>query len=264
MVCGEFGLSSLAPYGKGISLFNALLSLICAILGVIGCVSYTLKEGAIRVAPWSVLDLGYTATGGNPPVALGSDGMHTYMYGGLKGGQTFVAVPGEKDFHAEAPVAYADCKTPITADSAVGTIYYPFCDACDKSSAAIVSMCSLALIAAFVAFFCHLLRSSCDSVFAKDMSVLAGATSFIFGVIALIVGLPCKSAFEDWIDTPVTGVAAVADYFKLDYSFGFGNGAKVTVAAFAMILIITILSLFTPVAPAADAEAVPTKEEPKV
>lgn len=257
MVCGEFGVSSLAPYGKGISLFNALLSLICAILGVIGCVSYTLKEGAIRVAPWSVLDMGYT-------VPFSSLGMHTYMYGGLKGGQTFVAVPGEKDFHAEAPLAYADCKTPITTASAAGTIYYPFCDACDKSSAAIVSMCSLALIAAFVAFFCHLLRSSCDSVFAKDMSVLAGVTSFIFGVIAVIVGLPCKSAIEDWINTPVTGVAAVAKTFKLDYSFGLGNGAKVTVAAFAMILIITILGLFTPVAPAADAEAVPTKEEPKV
>jgi len=184
----------------------------------------------------------------------GATGMHTYMYGGLKGGQLFIAKPGEKDFFTEPPLAYADCKT---TPAPAGGKYYSFCAACDKASAGIVSLCSLALIAAFAAFFCHLLRSTCDSAFAKDLSVLSGFASFVFGLVAVLLALPCKTAFDDWINS-ATGVAFLAKAFDLPYSVGFGNGAKVVLSSFIMMFVITLLSLSTPVAPSA--EPVPKTE----
>jgi len=205
-------------------------------------VSYTVQKNAIRIAPWSVLHLDWNLSSADPPTA---DSLHTYMYGGLSGEQTFIGKPGDKNLSAEDPVAWKDCQVfpPPT-----GGKYYPFCQACDKASAAIVSMCSLALIAAFCAFFCHLLRSTCDYAFAKNLAVLTGLISVVFGIGAVVIALPCKTAVDDWIATPITGIAAVSKEFNLDYSIGFGNGAKVVIASFVMIFVVSILSLLTPVA----------------
>ena len=111
-------------------------------------------------------------------------------------------------------------------------------------------MCSFALIAAAACFLMQIMRVTCDSTFAKDVSILAAGAAFVFGVIAYSVFLPCAMALKDYSDFLDTEKAEV------------GIGAKLVLGSFVTALLVTIITLITPVAK--EEEAVATDDITKV
>lgn len=236
MVCGDFGAPSLTAHVKGFSILNALLALLSVIFGIIGCVSYTNSNKSISTAPWTEYESANTDT------SLPND----QLAFGLRAYVEYTQVKGSDKVFTSL-VTYKSCTTGDTAKD--------FCVTCDKSGAAVVSMCSLALIAAFVAFLAHLLRVSCDSAFNKDISVLGGITSVVFGVIAFSVAQPCDTAIK-------TFAAAISILTEIENEVTFGLGAKLTASSFCLMLILTVFSLIIPVGQVA--EPVPQGEVTKV
>ena len=252
MVCGTCGIQALTPHVKAVSIFNAIISLMSVILGICGCISYTLNYEYIKVAPWSTLDVNWSPTGEtNPPV---SNDMHNYMIGGIRGGVEYWTVPHTRpeSKYIKAPLPYADCmdKSITTGDHT----YRSFCEPCDKASVAVVTFCSFALIAAAVAFLSHILRYTCDSYWWKDFSIVAGIASVVFGGIGASLALPCDTAFREWAEAQfgVDGASAVYDsYFPAgfvrEYEVRYGSGLKVVVASFCMMIVLTTFSWLVPV-----------------
>ena len=159
------------------------------IFGILGCVSYSNNDAAIATAPWTLVDFKVTdAT---------TKTVTKYWAGyGLRAAVRWTRVGDDKDPTYDPVGTYKDClaiqDAACTADPLdCVDASADYCKKCDKAGAAVVSMCSLALIAAFVTFLSHLLRSSCDSTFAKDISILGGVTAFVFGVISFSIYQPC-------------------------------------------------------------------------
>jgi len=161
------------------------------VFGILGCVSYSNSDAAIATAPWTLLTWKVTDTTVNP-VNIWNNGF------GLRA-EVYWSTPKDENQDPKYVVfTYKDCladqdalcaSTPTLCKDPSDPSNY--CKKCDKAGTAVVSMCSLALIAAFVTFLAHLLRSSCDSTFAKDISILSGVTAFVFGVISFSIYQPC-------------------------------------------------------------------------
>jgi len=244
MVCAEFGHPALAPHVKGISVLNAVLALLCAVFGIMGCVSYSNSEKAISTAPYTAMVLKNKSDKSTAAYYFGLRAYVIFSKVGDADGEygeinTFKDCLAEQDTYCEANPT--QCQPESTN----------YCKKCNKAGTAVVSMCSLALIAAFVAFLAHLLRATCDSTFSKDISFLGGITAFVFGVIAFSVYRPCHSSIK-----------LASDIFvQMGAEINFGTGAKLVAASFGMILIISLFSLSIPVAVAGtQAQAVPTSE----
>lgn len=160
------------------------------IFGILGCVSYSNSDATIATAPWTLVDYKLTDTTTKKATKF-------WTGYGLRAAVSWSQLDGDdKDPTYGAVGTYKDClalqDAACTADPlACLDSSVDYCKKCDKAGTAVVSMCSLALIAAFLTFLAHLLRSSCDSTFAKDISILGGVTAFVFGVISFSIYQPC-------------------------------------------------------------------------
>ena len=265
MVCGEFGSPSLAPHGKSIGFLNAVLCLLGVCFGIVGCVSYTNNFDALANAPWAKS----TKT---------ESGVEAFAVSGIRSFAYYTVVDDKKvpsiiwpaaqdlDSSGNGVVPYETCVDTVDALFATGGAYfgasdageaayrtgigYERCDKCSTASVGVVTMCSFALIAAAACFLMQIMRVTCDSTFAKDVSILAGGAAFVFGVIAYSVFLPCAMALKDYSEELVADTA------------DFGIGAKLVLGSFVMALLVTIITLITPVAK--EEEAVATDDITKV
>jgi len=267
MVCGEFGSPSLAPHGKSIGFLNAILCLLGVCFGIVGCVSYTNNFDALANAPWAKSS------------RINSAGVEDFAVSGIRSFAYYTVSDGKKvpnitawpdaqglDSSENGVVTYKDCVDTLDAMFASGGAYSGAtdamedtlrtaygserCDKCNTASVGVVTMCSFALIAAAACFLMQIMRVTCDSTFAKDVSILAGGAAFVFGVIAYSVFLPCAMAIRDYSDDLESDEA------------NFGIGAKLVLGSFVMALLVTIITLITPVAK--EEEAVATDDITKV
>lgn len=268
MVCGEFGSPALIPYGKTISYLNALLSVLAVCFGIVGCVSYTNQYDAVMNAPWTVSMTKFKGTDfaafGFPDELYSATGIRSYIVYYKDGDEK---KPFEEDNKITTwkkcieeidaiPEDYVEPGSGFDKESLSGQAGYDRCVACDKASVAVVTMCSFALIAAGVAFLCHIMRATCDSIFAKDVSLLAGILAFAFGVSAFGAYYDCAMEAEKYGDSDYVPVKTE--------THGMGVGMKLTLGAFIVDLIILLFTLVTPVEPEQEAEAVPTGDITKI
>jgi hypothetical protein len=261
MVCGEFGSPSLAPHGKSIGFLNAVLCLLGVCFGIVGCVSYTNNFDALANAPWAKAMMKFSGT---DLEIFEVAGIRSYAYYTVSDDDKKVPHMGwpaaqSLDTSGNGVITYEFCVDTIDAMSAAGSSDadvaaeklsrgYERCDKCNTASVGVVTMCSFALIAAAACFLMQIMRVTCDSTFAKDVSILAGGAAFVFGVIAYSVFLPCAMATKDHTE----------DADEQDV----GIGAKLVLGSFIMALIVTIITLITPVAK--EEEAVATDDITKV
>ncbi len=263
MVCARFGSPSLTARVKGISVFNALVSLLSTIFGIVGCASYTNSQDNISRAPWHVTYINFK-TGDLDAKAYMGWGIQSYLkWTQVTGGEKSFGWTLYKstDNNAE-PVPYAAVKLVndvLVAAGAQPTESTDYATACDKASKGVVTLCSLALICCFVAFICHLLRACCDSTFAKDLSVLGGTVAFILGIISYSIYTPCSNAINAYFIQLMTDEKIAVD----KYSYGYGIGSAVVAACFGMMIWTSLVSLIIPVAEA-EKTPVPTGEVTKV
>lgn len=274
MVCGEFGSPALIPYGKTISYLNALLSVLAVCFGIVGCVSYTNHYDAVMNAPWTVSKTKFKGTvydGFFPDELYSATGIRSYIVYYKDGDEK---KPFDKETYPNPannkittwkkciedidaiPEDYVQPGTGFDKETLSGMDGYDRCVACDKASVAVVTMCSFALIAAAVAFLCHIMRATCDSIFAKDVSLLAGILAFAFGVSAFGAYYDCAMEAKKYGDSDYVPVKTETD--------GMGVGMKLTLGAFIVDLIILLFTLVTPVEPEQEAEAVPTGDITKI
>jgi len=251
MVCGEFGSPSLAPHGKSIGFLNAVLCLLGVCFGIVGCVSYTNNFDALANAPWrkAMVDVSGTEL-------FAVSGIRSYVYYTVNDDKKVPVDnwwPAAQDLDAtgNGVITYETCVDKLVSATAAEKLSkgYERCDKCKTASVGVVTMCSFALIAAAACFLMQIMRVTCDSTFAKDVSILAGGAAFVFGVIAYSVFLPCAMALQDFSE-------------ENSAESGFGIGAKLVLGSFIMALLVTIITLITPVAK--EEEAVATDDITKV
>lgn len=254
MVCGEFGSPSLAPHGKTIGFVNALLCLLGVSFGIVGCVSYTNNFDALANAPWAKAMFDVSGT-----EVFEVSGIRSYAYYTVNDGKkvpftTMWPAAQDLDSSENGVITYEACaetlETMSATDDQMEIRGSERCDKCSTASVGVVTMCSFALIAAAACFLMQIMRVTCDSTFAKDVSILAGGAAFVFGVIAYSVFLPCAMALKDYSDFLETEKAEV------------GIGAKLVLGSFVLALLVTIITLITPVAK--EEEAVATDDITKV
>ena len=220
MVCGSFGHQSLTPHASKISIFNAIMAILAVCFGIVGCVSYTNKSSSLENAPWMQAEFQMEPA---KDVTVDVD-----YYMGIRS----LMIQAEIDGLQTATITtYKDCMNDKEEDADQREA----CDKCDSAAVGTVTMCSFALIAAGVAFLCFIMRHSCDSAFAKDLGIVAGTASFVFGVISYTVFLKCRNAIED------------SDMEPLNKEIKWGIGAKLVLGSFVLMLLITFINLITPV-----------------
>lgn len=255
MVCGEFGSPSLVPHGKSIGFLNAVLCLLGVCFGIVGCVSYTNNFDALANAPWakSMLEL----PSGTELFEV--SGIRSYAYYTVNDGKKVPYTTNwpqaqDLDSSGNGVITYEACvetlDTMSATDVQMEVLGSERCDKCKTASVGVVTMCSFALIAAAACFLMQIMRVTCDSTFAKDVSILAAGAAFVFGVIAYSVFLPCAMALKDYSDFLEATEAEV------------GIGAKLVLGSFVTALLVTIITLITPVAK--EEEAVATDDITKV
>jgi len=267
MVCARFGSPSLTARVKGISVFNALVSLLSTVFGIVGCASYTNSQDNISRAPWHVTYIKFK-TGDLDAKAYIGWGIQSYLqWTQVTGGEKSFgwSLYDQSDDNTE-PVTYAALNLLQEAGAAISGQPVPeatnFAAACDKASKGVVTLCSLALIACFVAFICHLLRACCDSTFAKDLSVLGGTVAFILGIISYSIYVPCSNAINaSFIQRMAANLPSPIPVDQ--YHYGYGIGSAVVAACFGMMIWTSLVSLIIPVAEA-EKTPVPTGEVTKV
>ncbi len=261
MVCARFGSPSLTARVKGISVFNALVSLLSTVFGIVGCASYTNSQDNISRAPWHVTYIKFK-TGDLDAKAYIGWGIQSYLYWTqVTGGDKSFGWTGYNSAftYSSDPITYASANADNVASGAVISDSVDFAKTCKKASKGVVTLCSIALIACFVAFVCHLLRACCDSTFAKDLSVLGGTVAFILGIISYSLAVPCRTAINASFIQQMATMSIPVD----DYKYGYGIGSAVVAACFGMMIWTSLVSLVIPVAEA-EKTPVPTGEVTKV
>lgn len=234
MVCGEFGSPSLAPYSSKIAMFNAVWSVLAVCFGIVGCVSYTNKANAIENASWMKVSMLVPAGENSETMA------EAKTFFGIRS-QVSEFTLGDLVVQSDVETYEACAKEDPTDE---------FCVECDKSAVATVSMCSLALIAAGVAFLTYVMRVSCDSAFAKDLGLLAGGASVGFGIISYSVFSKCHGVAKDMEE-----LVDDADTMSLKW----GPGAQLVLGSFVLMFVVTVINLVTPVEQ--EAEEVETEDK---
>lgn len=234
MVCGEFGSPSLAPYSSKIAMFNAVWSVLAVCFGIVGCVSYTNKANAIENASWMKMSMAAPVDENSATMA------EVKIFAGIRS-QIHQATLGDVVMQGDVQT-YEECAKDDPTDE--------FCVECDKSAVATVSMCSLALIAAGVAFLTYVMRVSCDSAFAKDLGLLAGGASVGFGIISYSVFSKCHGVMKDMEE-----LLDDADTLSVKW----GPGAQLVLGSFVLMFVVTVINLVTPVEQ--EAEEVSTEDK---
>lgn len=235
MVCGEFGSPSLAPYSSKIAMFNAVWSVLAVCFGIVGCVSYTNKANAIENASWMKMSMVTSAMDDD-----NSPEVEAKIYFGIRS-QVSQATLGDLVIQGDVETYEQCAKEDPTSE---------LCVECEKSAVATVSMCSLALIAAGVAFLTYVMRVSCDSAFAKDLGLLAGGASVGFGIISYSVFSKCHGVAKDMEE-----LVDDADVMSVKW----GPGAQLVLGSFVLMFVVTVINLVTPVEQ--EAEEVETEDK---
>lgn len=237
-VCGDFGHQALAPHGRQLATVNAVFTLLAICFGICGCASYSNNASAMKNVPWVV-----AAQKDGASVNFGIRAYSTYDKDGNV--DTNGAVAFDSETCTKNPLAVEDAN---------------YCKKCDDASVATVATGSIAIICAFGALAFEIMRRQCDHAFNKDMSLISGVAAFVFGCVSYVRAQPCYNAIVAY--AKAANVVLTASKLPV-YVVTYGTGAKLMAGAFAVMLLLTIMTLMVPVEKNKES-AVPQGEVSKV
>jgi hypothetical protein len=214
----ECGFGCFIPRKNFLNYHLAILAIIAAFFGIMGCISFNNIMDSIRNAPWVEAEI---------------VNQNDYMFG-LSG----YAVKETKN-EVYSTLRYDDPECT-----------YKFCDTCHKARSAVLGCLIVGLCFAFFTFVCSIKRTFVekyeDAAMWKNLAIFTSIVCFAFGCAAYNTHRPCYLAIERTLDAEVVAFETASDK-NLDWSFGYGDGAHEVLVAFIFAIYIFAFNFLIPV-----------------